>query len=290
MNSSHEQGVTTIATGGAVNNGLSAAVDLSSISTKKVTLPGGERSLGFTCPFRLLVTGSTSCGKSRLIAQLLQHRARLFDRDFVSISYYYPTNSRTPSRSIYIEGLVESCPDLRVREGFPNIDELAQEEVEAGGHRLIVVDDLYSVAVNHEGFEHLLQIHSHHSRISLICTSQNTFQQGRSSVSILRNYSDFIVFDSLQQRQALALLGRQLFPGHGWLLTQAMAWLRNHLAAGRPDQRYLWVDCHPSSTLPDFLRVRSRLIPYSDSGSGDNCNKNDAEDWFQLVFAPAAAE
>ena len=121
----------------------------------KVVVPGGERALGFTSPFRMLVSGSTSCGKSRLIARLLRHRERLFDTDFESVSYYFPSNSRTESRTLYIDGLSESCPGLRVHEGFPDIELLAGE---GGGHRLVIIDDLYTTAVNSEAFQRLMEV------------------------------------------------------------------------------------------------------------------------------------
>ena len=138
----------------------------------------------------------------------------------------------------------------------------------------------------------------------MIITAQNAFQQGRTSVSVMRNYSDFVLFDSMQQRQSLDRLGRMLFPGQGRLLGQAMSWLRSHLP-DRPDQRYVWVDAHPASVMPDYLRVRSRLVPYADDDddgggraggddddlSDDGCPPDrggDDSDWFQIVFSPPA--
>ena len=127
---------------------------------------------------------------------------------------------------------------------------------------------MYSKAVDEPMFQQLMEVHSHHADISVLITAQNTYQKGRGSVSILRNYSDFVLFDTKNQRHALEIFGRQMFPGQKAYLSKARDWLRRHISI--PGQRYLWIDAHPASRAPENLRVRSRIVP--------------EEEDYQLVF------
>lgn len=222
------------------------------------------RKMGLTAPFRLLVTGPTCCGKSRFIAKLLEAKHRLFDKEYDFIGYYYPVNGMTRSRRDYIENLKSHTPDLVAEEGLPSIEEMIVDEDDeaddgSGKQRLIILDDLYAKIVNNAEFQELMEIHSHHSNISVIVTAQNVFQRGKNSTSIMRNYSDIVIFDSKVQRDAISILSRQLFPGRKSWLVDCMDWLRENVS--HPVDRYIWIDNHPMAATPESLRVRSRIIP-----------------------------
>ena len=230
-----------------------------------------QKSLGFTTPCRILITGPTCCGKSRLISKIVEYRHLLFDKIFDFVGYYYPVNTLTLSRQQQIDRLRAHCPNLYTAEGLPPIDDLVNDDVYTGtaAPKLLIVDDLYASVSGSQAFQNLMEIHSHHSNISVIMTAQNVFQKGSNSTSILRNVSDLIVFDSKLQRHAVSILSAQMFPGeHNWL-PRCMHWLREHVQC--PVDRYLWIDSHPLSNTPEVLRIRSHIIP---DDSGD----------YQLVF------
>ena len=221
---------------------------------EKLEIPVG--SLGFITPFRVLVAGSSSCGKSELIARMLENKETFFPDTVFDFAYYFhPPNSMTPERNAYYRRLTASIQGMECVEGLPNIADLT----DLPGKKLLIIDDLYDKAVNSEQMQELMVVHSHHSDISLFFTSQNYFNQGRFSKTFLRNYTDTILFDAKTERLVLEIISRQLFPGANRFLPRAMEWLRENEPC--VFDRYIWIDSNPQNALPEKLRVRTRVIP-----------------------------
>ena len=211
---------------------------------------------GLISPFRALLAGSSSCGKSELIARILEHKDKFFpDTQFSHACYYYPSGGLTETRHDYYERLKRSIKCMDSCEGLPDVQALN----DISGDKLIIIDDLYDKAVNSPDMMDLMTVHSHHSRISLFFTAQNYFNKGKFSKTFLRNYTDSILFDAKSERLIVEIVSRQIFPGGNRFLPRAMDWLREN----QKDifERYLWIDTNPQNTLPEKLRVRSHIIP-----------------------------
>lgn len=95
----------------------------------------------FQCPCRILVTGSTSCGKSFFIKRLLEHRQRLFSAIFQRVLIIIPPNSRH-QRSEYLESLEKICPNIEIIQGFPPSLEALHLTGDAKESKLLILDDL----------------------------------------------------------------------------------------------------------------------------------------------------
>ena len=213
------------------------------------------KELRFTTPFKALFVGASSCGKSELIAKILEHKAELIDKpEFDYVGYYYPGKSLTASRQNYIDRLSRTFTNLEPHEGLPDIDDLASID----GSKLIIVDDLYADVVKNISMHDLMTIHAHHSNISLLITAQNFFTQGKYSKTLLRNYTDIVLFDAKMDRQILDIISSQMFPGGKRFIPLIMEWLRENVK--NVHERYIWIDSHPNSKVPEFLRVRSNVV------------------------------
>ena len=228
-----------------------------------------EDSLGFIAPFRVLVAGSSSCGKSELIARILENSDKFFSSvTFNYACYFYPEHGLTASRKVYCERLTRALPCMECAEGLPDVLDLINQE----GNKLIIIDDLYDKAVNSSFINDLMTVHSHHANISIIFTAQNYFSKGQYSKTFQRNYTDTILFDAKLERLALEIISRQVFPGISRFLPRIMEWLRINVKSNF--ERYVLIESNPQSQLPEKLRVRSHIIPHLNT---DNEN-------YQLVF------
>ena len=95
----------------------------------------------FICPCRILLSGSTNCGKSFFVKRLIEHRDKLFScKEFERVLFVIPENTRH-QRSEYLDSLEEVCDGLEVIQGFPdNLSKLNLIGDESP--KLIVIDDL----------------------------------------------------------------------------------------------------------------------------------------------------
>lgn len=213
----------------------------------------------FTAPFKAIFVGASSCGKSELIAQILEHKDDLIDKpNFDYIAYCYPGKSLTTARQEYVDRLSKVYSNLEASEGLPDIDDLLTID----GQKLIIIDDLYGEAVNSQHMHDLMTIHAHHSNISLMITAQNYFTQGKFSKTLQRNYTNTILFDAKIDRQMLDIISSQMFPRAKHFIPKIMEWLRIYVP--NVHKRYIWIDSHPMSKIEETLRVRSNIIPFDE--------------------------
>ena len=218
-----------------------------------------EKTWGFIAPFRLFISGSSSCGKSTFIEKLLYHHNFLIDTRFDYVFYAAPKHALGQAREGYIERLRQIYPSIDIIEGLPDVYDISL----LPGHKLVILDDLYQEIIDHESFRDLMTTHSHHGQISVILTSQNFFMQGKYSKSIMRNYTDMVIFDCKAERQIASYISRQIFPASKNFLPHVMDWLRHNIES--PFARYCWIECNPQNRdLPEILRIRTKIFPDKD--------------------------
>lgn len=216
--------------------------------------------LQITQPFRMLVAGPSSSGKSELIRECVNDPRLIAPTDHTR--YYYPEHTLTKSREEYVQKIRENgIKNLEIFEGLPDTSELNALE----GTKLIIIDDMFYNFVNSAEMKDLMVVHSHHSNISVIVTSQNYFSQGKYSKTMSRNMTDLIMFDSKTDRLPFEIVSRQLFPCATRFLPRVMAWLRENVPVTYG--RYIYIDCHPNSQLPETLRVRTNITQGGDTPS-----------------------
>jgi GTPase SAR1 family protein len=214
--------------------------------------------LAFHTPLRMLICGPSLSGKSTLVLNLLKHREKMFNVKFDRIVYSFPDSSITSSRNEYINKLGEICPNLEVNQNLPDIPSLISSSCKI----LLIIEDQMKFVVNNPEMHDLMTIHSHHSGISVILTSQNYYIQGRYSKTILRNTSEKIVFNDKGDQESLRRISMQMFPGKKGFLNNVMAWILENISD--KTQHYICIDNSPISPLTQQFQIRTNIFPDDD--------------------------
>lgn len=212
-------------------------------------------STGLISPFRALVCGPSSCGKSELILSLLENHESVFNVDFKYIFYFYPQNALTESRKIYVDKMRKIFPNLQTVEGVPEVSNMAT----VPGHKLMILDDMYEALTRNKNMLETMILGSHHSNWSVIVTSQSYFMQNIYAKTFIRNFTDQIIFDSKSERQSFEIISRQMFPHLKHFLPNIMQWMRKNIK--NPYDRYVWIDCHPNNEIDELYRIRTGIVP-----------------------------
>ena len=118
----------------------------------------------FISPCRILLAGSTACGKSYFIRQLLEFKDRVFsESNFQRIIYVMPEGSRE-RRTEYLESLEKVCPDIECIQGFPKTLH-SLNLVSDNEPKLLILDDLVQTLMANKSYLNLMIVDSHHSNI-----------------------------------------------------------------------------------------------------------------------------
>lgn len=195
-------------------------------------------------PFTALVAGPSGSGKTHLVRRLLEHHGRLISGTkghVLRVVWAYGQHQdlyrvKVPNCTIqYVDGLPDSSM------------------IESSAAELIVIDDLMSELANNPKLSSLFTKGSHHRSISVIFITQNIFHQGKQMRDVSLNTKYIIMTKNVRDRQQLATLARQIFPGKTKFFLEAFD------DATRHPYGYLLLDLTP--TTPDELRVRTRITP-----------------------------
>lgn len=131
-------------------------------------------------------------GKSTILKKLLKHRDVMFSQKFQRIIYMYPKQDHSSLRVNFCKELQELCPFIEFSAGLIDFSSLLSGECAI----LLLIDDLsHAFYTNPETLD-LLLVHSHHYKISVAVTVQNTTLKAQNGKSITRNVSYFIILEN----------------------------------------------------------------------------------------------
>ncbi len=192
----------------------------------------------------LLLTGSTSSGKTTWVYKLLQN-----------IEAMYETK---PDKILYCYGVWQPIFDemekmCTLQQGLPL--DIENWETQSK-HKLIIIDDLMDKVVSSLDMSLLFTQGCHHRNISVIFISQNMFIQGKYARTISLNTQYMVIFKSMRDVSQITTLGKQLFPGRSKLLTQV------YEDVMRQPYNYLVIDNSPHANQK--YRLRTRIFPGED--------------------------
>jgi len=192
-----------------------------------INLPECEPNI--TLPCRLGVFGPSQCGKSSFIKQLIKHRNVCFSAPFDKIYYCMP-ESGSRNKSEYLESLRSVCPDIMTFHGIPSF----KSEMMGDGseNKLVILDDLSSGLLNEKANVEMMTHDSHHSRISIIYSSQNYYESSKFAKSFQRQLTHKVIFDPATELTVLKNISLQIF-GSPTYLPQCMARVVNAYASDR---------------------------------------------------------
>lgn len=200
----------------------------------------------FISPFICIVAGSSSSGKTTLVFEILKHSGDMFTEPPVQIMYAYG------SWQTKFTEMQQSISNIEFFEGLPTKQDLDTWAIN-GQHRILVLDDLMSVAEHDKSTLDLFTKHSHHMNISVFFIVQNLFSGGKyfRSISLQAHY--FILFKNRRDELQIHTFARQLFPSNVQYFMDA------YRKATKDKYQYIFVDISPHSASEYSLR--SQILP-----------------------------
>lgn len=197
-----------------------------------------ESELQMKHPFGLLVSGSTSSGKSEWITRLIENRDRLIDTKFDRVIYHYGIFTK---KVLYFQSIgVETVP------GMPDEKTYFHS---TNKPIFLIMDDLMLEASS-EFLTALFTRASHHCNISTAFITQNLFEP---KLKVPRQNTQYFVFLRNPANQLpLRIFAAQVFPKLAKFFNDA------YIDATKDLWGYLFVDLNASS--PPSLRLRTNIF------------------------------
>ena len=190
----------------------------------------------------MTVVGCTGSGKTMWTLRLLKNLPRMYDVPPAGVLYCYGI-----WQDLYED--IQNLPGVEMVEGLPS-----KETLEGMENTLIVLDDLVHRVVADPEMEVLFTQKCHHQKLSVIMLTQNAFQSGKHARTITLNNWYMVLFENVRDRQQVASLGRQLFPG------KQKGFMKAYDDATSEPYGYLVIDTSPQSRY----RLRTRVFPGED--------------------------
>lgn len=192
----------------------------------------------FISPATIVLSGTTSSGKSTWIEQFLKED--MFDITPSKVFYCYGVYQKkfeTISNVDFIHGLPESFDSFY-----------------GPAHNLLIIDDLQDEVASNKSVEQLFTRESHHRNLSVVYINQNLFYQGKHSRTIALNTHYTILFRNPRANSQLRILRSQTGLKH---LEEAYSDVMKHDQFG-----YLVIDLSPFSKTK--YKLRTRIFPNED--------------------------
>ena len=144
----------------------------------------------FEYPFRIIISGSSQCGKTTLAERILKEN--LFQREPQLILYCHPDLQ---------EGTPVKWDDkldipITYHTGLPTLKKLS----ELPKHTVVVLDDLYEECITSKAIDQLFRVISGKKDISVIAMTQRFFAQGRFGMNIRNNCNHIVIMRNADER------------------------------------------------------------------------------------------
>ena len=144
----------------------------------------------FEYPFRMIISGSSQCGKTTFAERLLKEN--IFKKEPKLILYCHPD---------LLEGNPvnwEETLDIPIsyKKGLPTLNELS----ELPNDTCVVLDDLYEECITSRAVDQLFRIISGKKAISVIAMTQRYFAQGRFGMNIRNNCNYTVLMRNADER------------------------------------------------------------------------------------------
>lgn len=195
---------TTTKMAGYPNNTTSASVLNAACTDTEVTLSD----LLLVPPFRMMVTGPSSAGKSTFVLNFVKYRRQVCAEQFGRILYCRPDSDQTEHSKRYVEAMREEFDNLEVVAGLPDLS-----MCRSGDHCLVsternsacqllkhhlapqvILDDLANDIFGSKDMLDLFTRDSHHGKISVIITSQRFFTKKKHGKDIQAQMTYHVIF------------------------------------------------------------------------------------------------
>jgi hypothetical protein len=189
----------------------------------------------------------------------LTHYRQLTDAEFDQITYCFNDADMSDEQMKFTEALEDMYPGkMIVNRGMPNLQSIQAEAVT--GHRLLVIDDLASIALEDENFRDFYFVWSHHNQVSIIFCNQNIFTKSKFGIDITRNSTHMVTVNSRSDVLSLDNISRRFYNNSKFLRKcfDHMRQWPEHLQQG-----YIVIDLswQQTSKVPDAFTVFTNIFP-----------------------------
>jgi hypothetical protein len=204
--------------------------------------------LKFHAPALISLSGASGSGKTAFTDRLIRNADALFDQPVAGVMYCY-----TADQPVF-ETMAREIPGIVFYKGVPTVKSVREWAGDDGAHRLLILDDLQTAALESKDVADIATVHSHHSNVSCVTVYQNLFGSGKYARTIALQAHYIVVMKNLRDQTQLSLLSRQIYPGKPQLLPNLMK-----VTAKRHQYPYILIDLSPHSDT-DY-RLRTDIFP-----------------------------
>ena len=199
-----------------------------------------EKDLLFKHPFTCLVAGSTSSGKSTIVAKILSDMQHLITPDLP-----------LPIRVMWCAGSYGAIPEIKSKSiSLETVTGPPPEDIDCD---ILVIDDQMADLADSKRMCDLFSKHSHHMKISIFFIVQNLYFQGKHMRNIALNCHYLLLTKSRRDLNQVKRLGQQVF-GNGAFFFDSYK-----RAVIDRNYGYLLVDLSPATD--EKFRLRTNIIP-----------------------------
>jgi hypothetical protein len=192
----------------------------------------------FISPYRMMLVGPSSCGKSEFVARLIENQETLVQPPIGKIFYCTEFIDSIPKQ---IRNIVTFFQGVPTSEFVQSLNEPT----------LIVIDDLMAEAFDSSVVSKIFT-HGRHRDISVILISQNLFPRYKNARNISLNVNYLVLFQCLRDTSWISPFSRQVSPLNTNLFKNLY-----YKYLSKPFE-HLVFDFSP--TTSDALRIRSDIF------------------------------
>lgn len=202
----------------------------------------------FQCPFTMICSGSSQCGKTTFIFNLIQSRKVLFSKMPAKTIMFYKKHQDIYNQMLsnkLVDELVEVDEKMVSEEDFTKKVAPYKEK----GGTLCVFDDLmeYIDATNSKIFTKI----AHHENCSVIFLTQSLFVDNKHYRVMSRNANYIVVMKNPRDVSQIKNLSMQMGAEKDLLMGA-------YKEATKKAYTYLLIDFYP--TTPEHIRLRSNIF------------------------------
>jgi len=214
------------------------------MSRRRIPKSAQREDVQLRAPFTMILAGPSRCGKTTFVHKLLKNKQFVVRKPPQKVIYFF--NQWQPAlvqmrRENLVHTFISRLPTLQdVRSLLTPSD-----------NGLIVIDDFMKDANSDLGY--IFTALSHHHNVSVIFLSQNLFSQHGPFRDMSLSATYIVCFKNPRDASQIWHFARQFRPDRPARVVEGFR------AATIHPYSYVVFDFHPET--PDFLRMRSRIIP-----------------------------
>lgn len=194
------------------------------------------------CPYTMLVSGPSSCGKTSFVLKLLENKRIIYNQ--------------TPGKTFWFYKVYQNSYDKAKQNGL--ISEFVQgmctmnwlDENRVPPNSTIIIDDMALEA--DEDTAKLFTVGSHHYNVNVIFICQNLFTKNKAFRDISLNSTYLVLFKNVRDKQQISNFAKQYAPGRNKQFVQLFT------EATQQPHSYILIDNHQETF--DELRILSNYL------------------------------